>query len=177
VTPSEPCPRGRSSLWIGLTPPAELATVAARPTYVVLIGRATTVPFTTDASGRMRTPTDNPTAAMTAPFIVWPGGDPSRSGFASMGLISGRGQSSDQLSHPVRGEVGSDSQPKGRAVNQLRILPMAFVMIAGPQILSAIFLATSQHWQRNTARLSRRGRPVHHPGRLARLPTQPRRAQ
>jgi Sap, sulfolipid-1-addressing protein len=28
---------------------------------------------------------------------------------------------------------------------------MAFVMIAGPQILSAIFLATSQHWQRNTA--------------------------
>jgi len=28
--------------------------------YVVLIGRATTVPFTTDASGRMRTPTDNP---------------------------------------------------------------------------------------------------------------------
>jgi Sap, sulfolipid-1-addressing protein len=36
-------------------------------------------------------------------------------------------------------------------VTQLRILPMAFVMIAGPQILSAIFLATSQHWQRNTA--------------------------
>jgi hypothetical protein len=36
-------------------------------------------------------------------------------------------------------------------VNQLRILPMAFVMIAGPQILSAIFLATSEHWQRNTA--------------------------
>jgi small neutral amino acid transporter SnatA (MarC family) len=31
-------------------------------------------------------------------------------------------------------------------VNQLRILPLAFVMIAGPQILSAIFLATSQHW-------------------------------
>jgi hypothetical protein len=28
---------------------------------------------------------------------------------------------------------------------------MAFVMIAGPQILSAIFLATSEHWQRNTA--------------------------
>jgi len=35
-------------------------------------------------------------------------------------------------------------------VNQLNILPMAFVMIAGPQILSAIFLATSQNWQRNT---------------------------
>jgi Sap, sulfolipid-1-addressing protein len=28
---------------------------------------------------------------------------------------------------------------------------MAFVMIAGPQILTAIFLATSEHWQRNTA--------------------------
>jgi hypothetical protein len=28
---------------------------------------------------------------------------------------------------------------------------MAFVMIAGPQILSAVFLATSEHWQRNTA--------------------------
>jgi hypothetical protein len=27
---------------------------------------------------------------------------------------------------------------------------MAFVMIAGPQILSAIFLATSEHWPRNT---------------------------
>jgi Sap, sulfolipid-1-addressing protein len=36
-------------------------------------------------------------------------------------------------------------------VTSLRILPMAFVMIAGPQILSAIFLATSEHWQRNTA--------------------------
>jgi len=36
-------------------------------------------------------------------------------------------------------------------VNQLNILPMAFVMIAGPQILSAIFLATSKNWQRNTA--------------------------
>jgi len=28
---------------------------------------------------------------------------------------------------------------------------MAFVMIAGPQILSAIFLATSENWQRNSA--------------------------
>jgi hypothetical protein len=36
-------------------------------------------------------------------------------------------------------------------VNQLNILPMAFVMIAGPQILSAIFLATSEKWQQNTA--------------------------
>jgi len=36
-------------------------------------------------------------------------------------------------------------------VNLLTILPLAFVMIAGPQILSAIFLATSENWQRNTA--------------------------
>jgi Sap, sulfolipid-1-addressing protein len=36
-------------------------------------------------------------------------------------------------------------------VDQLRILPMAFVMIAGPQILSAIFLSTSKNWLRNTA--------------------------
>jgi hypothetical protein len=33
----------------------------------------------------------------------------------------------------------------------LQILPMAFVMIAGPQILSAIFLATSENWRRNSA--------------------------
>ncbi len=33
----------------------------------------------------------------------------------------------------------------------LTILPMAFVMIAGPQILSAIFLATSEDWKRNSA--------------------------
>jgi Sap-like sulfolipid-1-addressing protein len=36
-------------------------------------------------------------------------------------------------------------------VNFLTLLPMAFVMIAGPQILSAIFLATSENWQRNSA--------------------------
>jgi len=36
-------------------------------------------------------------------------------------------------------------------VTHLTILPLAFVMIAGPQVLSAIFLATSQHWQQNTA--------------------------
>ena len=28
---------------------------------------------------------------------------------------------------------------------------MAFVMIAGPQILSSIFLATSENWRRNSA--------------------------
>ncbi|MFG2224083.1 GAP family protein [Streptomyces sp. NPDC048644] len=36
-------------------------------------------------------------------------------------------------------------------MNLLAVLPMAFVMVAGPQILSAIFLATSEKWQRNTA--------------------------
>jgi threonine/homoserine/homoserine lactone efflux protein len=35
-------------------------------------------------------------------------------------------------------------------VNLAKILPMAFVMIAGPQILSAIFLATSENWRRNS---------------------------
>lgn len=33
----------------------------------------------------------------------------------------------------------------------LQILPLAVVMVAGPQILSAIFLATSRNWQRNSA--------------------------
>ncbi|MFC7217934.1 GAP family protein [Streptomyces polyrhachis] len=33
----------------------------------------------------------------------------------------------------------------------VKILPMAFVMIAGPQILSAVFLATSENWRRNSA--------------------------
>ena len=32
----------------------------------------------------------------------------------------------------------------------LTLLPMAIVMIAGPQILSAIFLATSEGWKRNS---------------------------
>jgi hypothetical protein len=32
-----------------------------------------------------------------------------------------------------------------------KYLPMAFVMIAGPQILSAIFLATTDDWRRNSA--------------------------
>ncbi len=36
-------------------------------------------------------------------------------------------------------------------MNFLTLLPMAFVMIAGPQILSAIFLATSEGWRRNSA--------------------------
>lgn len=32
-----------------------------------------------------------------------------------------------------------------------KILPMAFVMIAGPQIISAVFLATTEKWRRNCA--------------------------
>lgn len=32
-----------------------------------------------------------------------------------------------------------------------KLLPLAFVMIAGPQILSAIFLATTENWQKNSA--------------------------
>ena len=32
-----------------------------------------------------------------------------------------------------------------------KILPLAIVMIAGPQILSAVFLATSESWGRNSA--------------------------
>jgi Sap, sulfolipid-1-addressing protein len=33
----------------------------------------------------------------------------------------------------------------------LTLLPMAFVMVAGPQILSAVFLATSEDWRRTSA--------------------------
>ena len=36
-------------------------------------------------------------------------------------------------------------------MNFLVILPLVFVMIGGPQILSAIFLATSEEWRRNSA--------------------------
>jgi Sap, sulfolipid-1-addressing protein len=35
-------------------------------------------------------------------------------------------------------------------VDAAKLIPMAFVMIAGPQILSAIFLATSEDWRRNS---------------------------
>jgi hypothetical protein len=36
-------------------------------------------------------------------------------------------------------------------VTLAKIIPLAFVMIAGPQILSAIFLATSESWRRDSA--------------------------
>jgi hypothetical protein len=35
-------------------------------------------------------------------------------------------------------------------VTFLKLLPMAFVMIAGPQVLSAVFLATSERWAANS---------------------------
>ena len=35
-------------------------------------------------------------------------------------------------------------------MNLVKILPLTIVMIAGPQILSAIFLATSENWRRNS---------------------------
>ena len=35
----------------------------------------------------------------------------------------------------------------------LTVLPMAIVMVAGPQILSAIFLATTEKWKQNSAAL------------------------
>ena len=31
------------------------------------------------------------------------------------------------------------------------VLPLAFVMVAGPQIISAVFLATSENWRKNSA--------------------------
>lgn len=33
----------------------------------------------------------------------------------------------------------------------LTLLPMAFVMVAGPQILSSVFLATTEKWRRNSS--------------------------
>jgi hypothetical protein len=35
-------------------------------------------------------------------------------------------------------------------VTIVQVLPLAFVMVAGPQILSSIFFATSDSWRRNT---------------------------
>lgn len=36
-------------------------------------------------------------------------------------------------------------------MNLVKVLPMAFVMVAGPQIISAVFLATTEKWRRNCA--------------------------
>ena len=48
--------------------------------------------------------------------------------------------------------MSTDNEARSREhpLNIAKILPMAFVMIAGPQILSAIFLATSENWRRNS---------------------------
>jgi hypothetical protein len=40
--------------------------------------------------------------------------------------------------------------PRLGRVSFATLLPMAFVMVAGPQILSAVFLATSEGWRRNS---------------------------
>ncbi|WP_121820142.1 GAP family protein [Halostella salina] len=36
-------------------------------------------------------------------------------------------------------------------MSELRVLPLAVVMVAGPQLLSAVFLATSDRWRANSA--------------------------
>lgn len=43
----------------------------------------------------------------------------------------------------------------------LTILPLSFVMIAGPQILSAVFLATSEDWGANSLSFVTCGRLDH----------------
>jgi hypothetical protein len=45
----------------------------------------------------------------------------------------------------------SSQQLECSSVSFAKVLPLAFVMIAGPQVLSAIFLATTERWQRNSA--------------------------
>lgn len=57
----------------------------------------------------------------------------------------------------------------GSIVTLVKRLPMAFVMIAGPQILSAIFLATSENWRRNSAAYLAGCGPVDHADRHDRV--------
>ena len=61
----------------------------------------------------------------------------------------------DPLARPPgyrrQAEAGFIPAEDGPVVNFAKILPLAFVMIAGPQILSAIFLATTENWRRNSA--------------------------
>jgi hypothetical protein len=58
----------------------------------------------------------------------------------------------DSIQIPVAQSGGRrSSEPKGRIVNLLKLLPLAFVMVAGPQILTSIFLATAEQWARDTA--------------------------
>jgi threonine/homoserine/homoserine lactone efflux protein len=58
-----------------------------------------------------------------------------------MDLLPSRGRTPDWVGRPER-RIG--------AVDFLTVLPLAFVMNAGPQIVSAIFLATSQNARRNS---------------------------
>jgi hypothetical protein len=60
-----PLPTRQAAPGSGLTQRSTWYPMLPGATYVALIGRATTVPFTTDTSGGMRTPTDNPMAATT----------------------------------------------------------------------------------------------------------------
>ena len=58
---------------------------------------------------------------------------------------------SSTLRDTVGAVAGGNSTEKGQIeMNFLTLLPLSFVMIAGPQILSSVFLATSEKWQRNT---------------------------
>src|SRR5262249_52766714 len=55
------------------------------------------------------------------------------------------------LRAPRRGDGGSHGCPRtpgdgALAVTWTQILPLAFVMIAGPQIITSFFLATSDNW-------------------------------
>ena len=62
----------------------------------------------------------------------------------------------------VLAAIGPPAEPRGstcsrrwrtsrvRRMNVAKVLPLCFVMIAGPQILSAIFLATTENWRRNS---------------------------
>jgi len=54
---------------------------------------------------------------------------------------------------PERRGAGRQSESdhkRARAMSLVQVLPLAIVMIAGPQILSPIFLATSEKWRANS---------------------------
>src|SRR4051812_28102424 len=58
------------------------------------------------------------------------------------------------IDRPRRAGSGSaDDRSAGETgrVSFLTLLPMSFVMIAGPQVLSAVFLATTEKWRLNSA--------------------------
>jgi hypothetical protein len=48
-------------------------------------------------------------------------------------------------------QLGACAQQRGDDMSLTAVLPLAFVMIAGPQIVSAFFLATSRNWAKNSA--------------------------